>query len=421
MFKFKLSKTMRDVQWSFISLATASLSHLLLRIVLGRELGPDGLGVYTLVFTIYMFGMLFAAFGMGSALIKYVAEFHDDLKKKKEYISSGMVCSLVTGLIMGIILYVFSELIAFNLFNIPAMEDLLKITAICYPFIALHKVALGTLNGLHQIKKYALLDITLNGLILAISVFFVMVLDLGTQGAVYGFVLPTILVSILSFSSIKNYITRRIEYNNVFRDLTWFGFYVVISGSVGMLYHHVDSLMLGYFMSETDVGHYAIAAIFIQGLALIPNAVQKITTPRIAYHYGKKDYDQILQLIKNVLLKTYAITFILFIFLVLSGKYLIIFLFTDEFLPAYIPLVILLIGYAINAPIGSIGGILGSIGKINISFRIAVLTSLINVMANLLLIPKHGLIGAASATSFSFILGTIIYYFVLKRIIRNWT
>jgi O-antigen/teichoic acid export membrane protein len=322
---------------------------------------------------------------------------------------------------MGIILYVFSGLIAFNLFNIPEMEDLLKITAICYPFIALHKVAIGTLNGLHKIKKYALLDITLNGLILAVSVFFVMVFDLGTQGAVYGFVLPTIFVSIFSFSSIKNYMTRHIEYNNVFRDLTWFGFYVVISGSVGMLYHHVDSLMLGYFMSETDVGHYAIAAIFIQGLALIPNAVQKITTPRIAYHYGKKDYDQILQLIKNVLLKTYAITFIIFVFLVLSGKYLIIFLFTDDFLPAYIPLVILLIGYAINAPIGSIGGILGSIGKINISFRIAVLTSLINVIANFLLIPKHGLIGAASATSLSFILGTIIYYLVVKRIIRNWT
>ena len=35
MFSIKLTKVMKDVQWSFISLASSSIAHLLLRITLG--------------------------------------------------------------------------------------------------------------------------------------------------------------------------------------------------------------------------------------------------------------------------------------------------------------------------------------------------------------------------------------------------
>ena len=81
--KLRLTKAMQDVQWAFISLAISSLVHFLLRVVLGRELGASGLGLYTLVFTIYMFGMQFAAFGIGAALTKYVAEHNENGKKNK--------------------------------------------------------------------------------------------------------------------------------------------------------------------------------------------------------------------------------------------------------------------------------------------------------------------------------------------------
>lgn len=48
-----MSKTMRDVQGSFISLAISSAVHFLLRVVLGRELGASGLGLYTPAYRLY--------------------------------------------------------------------------------------------------------------------------------------------------------------------------------------------------------------------------------------------------------------------------------------------------------------------------------------------------------------------------------
>ncbi|MCK4815765.1 flippase, partial [bacterium] len=341
---------MKDVQWSFISLVTASFAHLLLRIVLGRELGPAGLGIYTLVFTIYLFGMQFAAFGIGSALTKYVAEFSDDLAKTKEYISSGMIGSVVIGTGMGIFLYLLAGSISINIFNIPEMVDLLKITAICFPFIAMHKTVLGALNGFRSMKTFAFLNIIMNVSVLLLSVFLVLFLQEGVVGAVMGFVIPTILLGLLSIICIRSdlmFPDRSFLQNEILRDVFHFGFYVVLGNSIGYIYTHIDSLMIGYYMNEIDVGYYSVAIIFVQGITLVPSAIQKVTGPIITKNYAKKEYESILKMLKSVTLKSFLISLLFFLILVFFGKALIITIFEAVFLPAYLPLIILLIGYTI--------------------------------------------------------------------------
>ena len=413
-----MSKAMRDVQWSFISVAIVSLVHFSLRVLLGRELGASGLGLYTLVFTIYMFGMQFAAFGMGFALTKYIAEHNENLKKIEEFVSSGLIGSFASGLTMGVLMYLFSNAIAINFFQSPEMAYLLKITAFCFPFIALQKTALGTLNGLRKMNYFALLNIIQNVSVFALSVVLVILFKMNVTGAVFGFVLPTIVMGPLALVFIKDFFKVPSNlFNTVLRELSWFGFYVVLTNSVGMILSQIDSLLIGYFMNETEVGYYAVAVILIQGIILLPSAIQRVTSPAIASYHGKGEYGNIKKLIKNTMFKTFLITIFFSLLLAIFGKFLIGFLFTEEFLPAYIPLLILLIGYTIYTPIVSVGGTLSSIGKVNISFRISALCALVNIVLNGLLIPKFGIIGAASATSISLIIAVIIVLLFLKRYI----
>ena len=416
--KLRLTKTMQDVQWAFIGLAISSLVHFLLRVVLGRELGASGLGLYTLVFTIYMFGMQFAAFGIGAALTKYVAEHNENAKKIREFVSSGLIGSFSSGLIMGVLLYLFSNVIAINIFHSPEMVHLLKITAVCFPFIALQKTALGTLNGLRKMNYFALVNVIQNVSVFALSIILVILFKMNVTGAVLGFVAPTIFVSLFSLYFIKDFFEVPSKlFDTVSRELSWFGFYVVLTNSVGMILIQIDSLLIGYFMDETEVGYYAVAVVLVQGITLIPGAIQRVTTPAIAAYHGKGEYESIRKLIKNVMLKTFLVTVFLSILLAIFGKFLIIFLFTEEFLPAYIPLLILLIGYTIYALTIPVGAALSSIGKVNIAFRISALCALINIALNITLIPKFGIIGAASATSISLLITVIVVLAFLKRYI----
>ena len=418
MFNLKLSKTMKDVQWSFISLVIASFSHLLLRIVLGKELGPSGLGLYTLVFTLYMFGMQFAAFGIGAALTKYIAQHHDDLPKIREYVTSGVLGSMVSGTVMGILLYLLSGIISIQFFHNPEMTDLLKITAFCFPFIAMQKVVIGTLNGMRKMKLYAIVNIVQNVSVMLVSIALVMMFDMGVRGAVIGYVVPTILMGVLSLTLIRdNFSIKMGILRTALSEISLFGFYVVLANSIGMINTQVDSLMIGHFMSETDVGYYAVAVLFMQAITLLPQAVQRVTNPSIARYYGIKNYGNIRSLIKETMLKISLITIVIALFLAIFGKLLIEIIFTIEFLPAYVPLLILLIGYSIYAAFVSVGSGLSSIGKIQIVFRISLVCAILNTLLNIILIPRFGLIGAASATSISLIFTTLInMHFVRKYI-----
>jgi O-antigen/teichoic acid export membrane protein len=406
---------MRDVQWSFISLAISSVAHLLLRVTLGKELGPAGLGLYTLIFTIYMFGIQFAAFGVETALTKYVAEYKEDSLKINKYISSGLFASLLSGLLFGISIYLLSTTISINLFHNFEMIHLLQITAICFPFIAIQKAVQGVLNGFRSMKYFAYLNICQNTFIVVLSVFFVLSLKMGVEGAIIGLVLPTIVMGILSLYFVKNNFVFHLGLlKGVLKDLSLFGFYVVLANSLGVINTQIDSLMIGYYMNETDVGYYAIATIFMQGVILIPSAIQRITTPAIATYYGKKDYNSIEKTIKSTIIKTFELTLLISLCIAIFGKFIILTLFED-FLPAYIPMLILLIGYSIYSALISVGGTLSSVGEVKITFKISLVCTFVNALLNILLIPEYGLIGASIATTISLIITSAIQFYFIKR------
>jgi len=423
MFNFKLGKMIMDIHWSFISLATASLSHLLLRIILGRTLGPSGLGVYTLVFTIYLFGMQFAGFGIGSGLSKYVAEFRDENHKVKEYILSGFYGSLINGFIITILLYLLSNFIAVSIFHNSEMGKLIKITALCMPFISIQKMVLGTLNGLYRMKSYALISIIQNILVTLLSMYLVIVLNTKVEGAVWGFVIATIITGLISIIFIKEFIsTISLSFSKSFKDLGWFGFYYVLAQSIGMVNTQMGSIILGHFLDAEIVGYYAVATMIVSGIALIPNSVNTAVAPRITYIYGKREYKKTAKFIKRIALYVTLVIIFISILLVFFGKTIIILLFKKEFLLAYSPLLILLIGYIIYSPIHSVDCALPSIGKMNLMYKISMLSAIFNVIFSIVLIPKYGILGAALSTSISLIILSLfrlyfidIYIFKKKR------
>lgn len=420
MFNFKISKTLKDVQWSFVSLATASLSHLLLRIVLGRELGPDGLGIYTLVFTIYLFGMQFAAFGIGSALIKYVAEFSDEKHLVKEYFSSGLLGALVIGTLIAILLYIISDFVAVSIFHVQEMGDYLKYVSFCLPFIAIQKIVLGTLVGLRKMKIDALINIIQNTFIFALSVYLVLFLDTNVKGAVLGFVVPTIFVSLLSIFFVKeNFLIPSHIFIDTFREIIWFGFYFVLGNSIAMVNTQIDSLMVGHFLDTTNVGIYAVAAIIVQGISLIPNSVHKAVAPSIAYQYGKSEYSGTINLIEKTMFRVFVIVLLISLVLVIFGKSLILLLFTSDFIYSYSPLLILMVGYLIYAPVHSVDCALLSIGKVNIIYKIALFCGFLNILCNVILIPKYGINGAALATTISIILLCMLKLYFIKKYVLD--
>jgi len=406
---------------SFISIATASLAHFILRIVLGREFGPEGLGVYTLAFTIYLFGMQFAAFGIGSALTKYVAEFLNDRVAIQNYTSSGMTSSIITGALMGVVLFLLAPYITISFFHVPELEPLVRLTALCYPFIAIQKAVLGTLNGFRKMHLYALLNIIQNVTVVAASIALVLLFEMGVMGAVIGFVGPTILVSALCPVLIRDCIRLDASLWNfpALRATTAFGFYFVLGNSIGYLNTQIDSIFIGYYLNPTEVGIYAVAVLLAQTLTLIPSAVQRVTAPATATLYGKGDIRGVRNMVFSTMKRSLLISIGIAVAIATLGQYLITILFTEAFLLSYIPLIILLLGHTIYAPFASVGSVFGSIGKVHITFRIGAVSAMLNIALNVLFIPHLGITGAALAMTISLIISFAISTVALNSYLKG--
>lgn len=400
LFNFLKSKTVFDIQWAFLSLLSSGLLFLILRILLGRELGTTAFGIYTLVFSVYQFGLQFANFGIGAALTKYIAEYCCTQEIIRKYFSSGIVCSIFSGLSIGAILFILSPFIAHSFFNLPELEPLLKITAVCYPFISIQLTISGTFNGMRKMKAFALLNISLNILIIVFSIIFVMLYHLSLFGAVLGYTIPTCIVGGLSPLLITgmNWIQKTSIKFDIIKNVTTFGFFFALSTSSSFLNAYFGTILIGYYLNPADVGIYAVATTLSQALTILPSAIQRITTPAIAFSYTNKGNKETRKLIIKSMKYSFLAVLGIGFCLILAGPWLISFLFSENYLPAYPPLILLTIGNIIFAPAIATGACFFSMGKITLPFRVNILNIFLTISLNIILIPTFGIIGAGLAT-----------------------
>jgi O-antigen/teichoic acid export membrane protein len=86
---------------------------------------------------------------------------------------------------------------------------------------------------------------------------------------------------------------------------------------------------------------------------------------------------------------------------VIFGQSIISATYGKQYLEAYYPLIVILIGQLVNAYYGSCGNILTMTGNEKITLFLAISAMLINVSISAILVPSAGIIGAAIATAIS--------------------
>ena len=161
-----------DIGWVVVGSVITSLIAFLLGIVLARWLGAADLGLYRMVLTIYGIATLAGTFGIPAALVKYVAEYEDDKDRLSQTITSGLISSVIFGIVTAILLYVLSGTLA-SVFHMPELTHLLRILAFVFPVASILQTTMALLNGLREMKTYAFLVILQNFLMILFVVDFV--------------------------------------------------------------------------------------------------------------------------------------------------------------------------------------------------------------------------------------------------------
>ncbi len=173
-----------------------------------------------------------------------------------------------------------------------------------------------------------------------------------------------------------------------------------------------DQFIISGILTVEALGFYAVAAGIAENLRLIPMTFGQVLFPYAANKEKKERRAFICACVRL----TFWAMIMLGAILIILGNRIIMILFGSEFLPTVLPFQVLVAGIVIL----SIGNMLGyefnAIGRPELILYSNFICGVFNILLNLVVLPKFGLIGAAWVSFLTYALNSAIITFLALRI-----
>ena len=183
-----------------------------------------------------------------------------------------------------------------------------------------------------------------------------------------------------------------------------------------MMYTYADRVVIGYYLSNADVGIYLIALQLAALASFATIALRGTLWPKVS-RWGKTDG---VGLIEESLSRAFNYSLVLAVPVVaggiLLGDKLLYFFYGAEFAQGYTTLVILLIVQIVNIFQFFFTMYLGALDRQKDAFKATAVAAAANIVLNLVLIPVMGIDGAAIATLVSMVLNAVLARRALSQI-----
>ena len=237
-------------------------------------------------------------------------------------------------------------------------------------------------------------------------------LGYGIAGLAGGFVLGMLVGSIvqLRFFDLR---FMRFGWRHL-KSLSSFSFWSFLISGGSLVFMYSDSVMIGYFLNNADVGVYRVIFQFTTLAAFTTIALRKTLWPRVSR------WDKIgeIALIEESLSRAFTYSLILavplFIGGALLGDKLLYFFYGADFV-SYTTLIILFFVQIVNIFQYFFTTYLSAMNQLKELFKITVVAVVANIALNAALIPVMGISGAAVATLVTMTLNAVLARSVLTR------
>lgn len=380
---------------------------LALGIVLARALGAEGYGVYAYAFAIMSLLMVVAEAGVPTLLMREVAAsqgrgewglLRGALIRGGQFVALAATIVSVVGLL---VLWWLADGLS------PQVLYTTGLMLLVLPVAALAKTVAHAMRGLHRVVIGQAVDMLLRPLLVLFIVAVIFPTWPGLREPQIA--MAAQLVAALFVLLVGSWVLRHFLPDDArsapaeYRGRQWLksALPFTLIGGAGIINSQADIIMLGWFRSSEEVGIYRVA---VQGGVFVAFALQAFS-PVLAPHFSKlyatAQVAKLSKLYKRSSMLVVLITLPILLAFVFFGAQLVKLVFGVEYMDAALPLAILAGGYAINVSFGPVGLLLQMAGNESITARVLWVTSVLNVVMNLLLIPFYGLVGASIATAAS--------------------
>ena len=383
-----------------------------------RLLGPGSLGGFTLSYTVVQLVSILALMGIDNLLIRKVAAAKaagTPAEMKAAYITALQITG-ASSLVLAIVLFLASPILAVHVFHKPWLSDSLQIAALGLPpfvWITLHAAAFRGSKNMLGFTLFKTILPLLNSCLLLLAWHLQWPITPVAGFTLSAFVVVTGYVfAWYTFSGVGG-LNKTPLLNK--RAMILESLPMMITGSVFFILNWIDNLVIGIYRTEAEVGFYDTAFKISSASAAVLMAVNAIQAPTFAEIHSTRNYARLRRYVFNstrlLFYATAPITLALLLF-----PELILSIFGKAFEVSSKSLQILAIGNFINCITGSVGILLMMTGYQQGYNRIIVVAAIVGIALNFLLVPVMGIEGAAVASTVAKILWNLaaVWYVYTK-------
>jgi O-antigen/teichoic acid export membrane protein len=407
-------KILTDTAWNYGAFALMAGTGVIINFFVAAVMGVEALGVFNQIYAVFVVAGQLAAMGIHDSAQKHAAEHADDPRNTAAVATASVYAAGMIGGLVAIGLYLASGVIG-ELADSEPVGLGIALVAPGIGLFALNKTLMGLLNGMRRMRAFAAVQSLRVLVILGVT----LVIGLTGRPAYELALAFTIAEAVVAPSA---WLIARPDWRRVDAEARrWFGRHLnfgvraLPNGFLAESFIRVDIIMLGLFMSDSAVGVYSFAAMFVEGLFQVPVVVRTIANPVLVRLIRGGDGRALASFARKAAAGGCAI------FTAGAVGVFVVLPFLDPLFPAGLVseaiglLYVLLAGLFVYSVFIPLDHILLQAGKPGRQSMLMSANVAINVALNAALIPLFGLIGAAMATAASFIISAVLLNMAAAR------
>ncbi len=401
------SKIAKEATISFAGMSFGQVLRYIFTASLARLVGVEFLGIYSIANSITRIFEVFGKSGLDTGILRFVSMRHDgDRDHARNDIQSALKIGLTLGILMMGLQMVLSGLIVTKFYR---GNDLLELTLFLLAFSLPFSVTVLIGGAATQGFKLLKYKVFVGQILVPLTLISTMIMCYYFLDHSYILSIPIILASMVGAITILFFLRNlaQVKLTDIFktrinRDLYRFSLPLMFLTILGTLMHWTDILMIGYFLDEASVGAYMPAVRTAGLIRSVMIAFISIFSPMISELNAKNDVVGMKNMYRLIVRWILSIAIpISLVFILFPSKVMLI--FGGQFLQGSSVLVILTGAVLIQSFFGAGGQVLTMTGHPKVNLMNSIIITTINIVLNIILIPKYGIEGAAYATMTSFI------------------
>lgn len=290
---------------------------MVIKIVMTRSVGTEGIGLYMLVNPTFMLFIAICTLGMPTAISKLVSE---DKRSSKKLIFSATFIAIIVNILIMLLVLLSARFIANNLLHEPRSYYSLLAIGLVLPFISISGILRGYFFGKQRMFPHVLSNVLEDVTrLISIILFTPMFLLKGLEFAVAFLILSNIISELTSIIILFFFLPKKFKLSK--KDITpnisdvkdILGISLPTTGSrlIGTIGMFFEPIILTYFLiklgysNQYILNEYGILNGYVMPLILLPSfftgAISQALLPIVSKGYANKNFKYVKTKIKQAI------------------------------------------------------------------------------------------------------------------------